>query len=379
MIFKIILIHSDQKFVSDSIIFERNNFVNEFVIFGKELDYKGAYKESGKFFSYSKKDISKVIDLCKSADIVVMWDLNFVKCFIANRLPKRIQIIWRFFGLELYSKIPDYVFSKKTLSAKDSERIIHTFYKKTKNIAGKIKQLIKYQTTSKNEFSKALQRVDYFIGLSKPEYQFLRKYWLNLPSFIQYPFTLYRNEKKVYLKKNNIIILGNNRSAYNNHLDILNLIKNSKNKGKYSFLMLFNYGENNAYSNAVRRMAHEIKEVTVLDDFLPYDDFMNLYVNVSAFVMNGHRQMAMANVWQALINGAKVYLNEKNVILEWLREEGFFIFTIINFVADLETNNINLSKEEVQHNLKQMIKFTKKYNQEDFHNTLLQIVKNNTN
>lgn len=379
MIFKIILIHSDQKFVYDSKIFESNNFVNEFVIFGKESDYKGTYKESAKFFSYSKKDINKVIDLCKSADIVVMWNLDFVKCFIANRLPKRISVIWRFFGLELYSEIPAYVFSKKTLTAIDSERIIHTFYKKTKNIAGKIKQLIKYQTNSKNEFSKALRRVDYFIGLSKPEYQFLRKYWLNLPSFIQYPFTLNRNGNKVYLKKNNLIIVGNNRSAYNNHLDILDLIKNSKNRNKYSFLMLFNYGENNAYSNSVRRMAHQIKEVTVLDDFLPYDDFINLYFNVSAFVMNGHRQMAMANVLQALKNDVKVYLNEKNVILEWLREEGFFIFTIFNFVADLETNNINLSKEEVKHNRTQLKKFTEKYNQEEFHNTILQIVTKYTN
>lgn len=379
MIFKIIHIHSDQKFVYDSKIFERNNFVNEFVIFGKESDYKGPYKESIKFFSYSKKDISKVIVLCNSADIVVMWRLDFTKCYIANRLLKRKKVIWRFFGFELYSKIPDYVFSKKTLSAKNSERINHTFIKKTKHIAGKIEQLVKYQTTLKNEFSKALQRVDYFICLSKTEYQFLRKYWLNLPSFIQYPFTLYSNGNKNYLKKTNQIIVGNNRSAFNNHLDIIDLIKNSNNKGKYSFLILFNYGPNNAYSNAVRRMAHEIKEVTVLDDFLSYDEFMNLYVNASAFVMNGHRQMAMANVLQALKNDVKVYLNEKNVILEWLREEGFFIFTIVNFVADIKTNNINLSKEEVQHNRKQIIKFIKKYNQEDFHNTLLQIITKNTN
>jgi hypothetical protein len=49
--------------------------------------------------------------------MVVLYDLNFPKAYIANRLPNSIKIVWRFFGLELYGKMPEVVFSEQTIRA----------------------------------------------------------------------------------------------------------------------------------------------------------------------------------------------------------------------------------------------------------------------
>jgi hypothetical protein len=374
---KIIHLHSDIKFVIPcSKEFENNFCENVIVFFGSKNEYTGPYKEEIRFYNTTKTDIQKVINLCKTADIVVLHALDQVKIFIANRLPKSIITIWRFFGYELYSKIPEYVYSELTLSALAKQ---HSVYKKFRIIAGKLKFLIKYQTTLKNEFNKGIERINYFACLSEIEYHFLKQYWPNLPVFLQLPTWYHTYHEKDFVQKENKIIVGNNRSAYNNHLDILTLIKNSKNREKYSFLLIFNYGQNNAYSAAVREMAHRIKEVTVLEEFLSFENFENLYKTASAFVLNGYRQMAMQNILEALKNNVKIYLNENNIMLNWLKKEGFLFFTINDFISDLETNNISLSETESQHNQRQLNIFVKKHTQEEFNNLLLKIVSKTEN
>lgn len=371
---KIIHIHTDLKFISDSIRFESKFFDNEILVFGKKGKYNGPYKEKAQFYSTSITDINKVIHICQASDMVVLYDLNFIKCYIANRLRENIKIIWRFFGLELYSKIPNYVFSERTLSIKNRQQAV---YEQLRNVAGKLFFFTKFKTTSKKELNKGFKRVNYFAGLSDTEYHFLKQYWPILPPFIQLSFFQFPSNNKSLIEKKSQIIVGNNRSAYNNHLDILQLLKNTKSSLHYEFLLLFNYGQNNAYSNAVREMAKSIKEVTIVEDFLPFEDFTNLYFVSSAFVLNGYRQMAMSNVFEALQNNVKIYLNEKNVILDWLRKEGFLIFTINDFASDLETNNLKLSEVDAQINQDQFLKFKVKYNQENFHYRLIKILDDN--
>ena len=374
MKYKIIHIHTDQKFIDGSKIFEGDNFVNEIIVFGKESNYDGIYKDSVKIYRYSKNDINKVIKFCNTADIVVMWDLNFVKCYIANRISINVSVIWRFFGLELYSKIPEYVFSSLTLKVKENENIRKPFMESIKRMTSKIKQFIIYQSSFENEFEKAIKRINFFQGLSDVEYSFLKKKWPELPRFLQNPYSQIIKCNKSIQSKTNKIVIGNNRSAYNNHLDILNIINQSNNKTNFDFILLFNYGQNNKYAEIVRKTADDISNIKIIEDFLPFNEYREFYSKVCALVLNGHRQMAMANIFEALRYNVKVYLSEKNVILDWLRKEGFLVFTIDDFVADLETNNINLTESERQHNIKQLYVFRNKYSIEEFQKTLLKIV-----
>jgi dTDP-N-acetylfucosamine:lipid II N-acetylfucosaminyltransferase len=172
--------------------------------------------------------------------------------------------------------------------------------------------------------------------------------------------------------------LGNNRSAYNNHLDLLDLIKDSNSKNKYKFLMFFNYGRNNYYADLVRNKANKIEEIEVLEDFLEIEKFNQIYFEASALVINGYRQMAMGNIFTAIKNKTKIYLSTNNVIFNWLKEEGFSVFSIEEFVIDLDNNNIALKEFEILRNQNQLVTFTKKYNQEEFHNSLSLILNEKT-
>lgn len=371
---KTIHIHTDPKFTGVSWVFESNYFDNKIIILGSnKSDYHGPYKEISMFFKQNRRDFLNIINLCKTADVVVLYGLNFPKCYIANRLPKSVKVIWRFFGAELYNKMPEYVYSTLTIKAKKSRLRSDSVYRKISNSIDRIKLYLRYLTDASNEFNNALKRVDFFLGLSELEYQFLKRYWPCLPQYIQLPFKKFTHESNTAKTKSNYIIVGNNRNAYNNHLDIISIIENTKPQQSYSFILLFNYGDDIVYANQIRKKAQEINGIMIVEDFLPLDKFKYLYSTASAFVMNGHRQMAMGNIFEALRNDVKIYLNEKNIILGWLKEEGFLIFAIKDFISDLETNCINLSEKEARCNRQQLDKFTKKYNSENFHGTLQKI------
>lgn len=372
---KIIHLHTDLKFVVDSARFDGNEFDNTVIIIGDRNEYKGHYKDSALFYKFSLSSIRSIIDICNSADIVVLYDLCSMKAYIANQLPTTVIVIWRFFGMELYSKMPEYVFSKKTLIANVKQNKKGLLLN-LKDVLSPIYNILKFRTIFKREFDKAaFKRVDYFHGLSEKEYLFLKEYWPKLPPFLQINYKPYTKISITNNTESNLILVGNNRSAYNNHLDIIDLIQKSNNNNKFKFLMVFNYGQNSPYANAVRTKAAEVKEIEVLDDFLTIEKFNYLQSNTNALVMNGYRQMAMGSIFIALRNNVKIYLNKKNIMLDWLKEEGFKVFTIEDFSLDLERESIQLTENEVLHNQNQMIKFTQKYNKEDFHNSLKKILK----
>jgi dTDP-N-acetylfucosamine:lipid II N-acetylfucosaminyltransferase len=317
--------------------------------------------------------------------MVVLYDLNFSKAYIANRLPNSIKVVWRFFGLELYGKMPEVVFSEQTIRA-SKEISVKYDYLFFRNLLGRAFNKIRFGTNSKTEFKKAaFNRVDYFHGLSEKEYDFLKEFWPQLPPFLQKDYSNLKGNNEsnreinyYHKSENNLIILGNNRSAYNNHLDLLDLIKDSNSKNKYKFLMFFNYGRNNYYADLVRNKANKIEEIEVLEDFLEIEKFNQIYFEASALVINGYRQMAMGNIFTAIKNKTKIYLSTNNVIFNWLKEEGFSVFSIEEFVIDLDNNNIALKEFEILRNQNQLVTFTKKYNQEEFHNSLSLILNEKT-
>ena len=265
--------------------------------------------------------------------------------------------------------MPEYVYSPLTLSVLKKQHkgyLQNNIYK----LLAKSKQLLKYQTTFEKEFKKALKRVNYFCGVSDMEYQFLKTKWTGLPQFLQWPLS-HIEPNTSNSSKNNQIILGNNRSAYNNHLDILETVAKYKLDDETSFLLLFNYGQNNDYSNKVREKARKIKNIKIIEDFLSREEFSKLYLTSSAFVMNGYRQMALGNIFEAIKCNVKIYLNEKNIIYDWLIKEGFKIFLINNILDDLNNNQINLTEQEATYNQNNLKTLAAKYSAVNFHNAIL--------
>ena len=360
---KVIHIHNDKKFIDITKGFEGPYFENFVVVIGEKGNYKGFYENSACYFKPSLSNVKKIISLCTTADLVVFYNLDNIKSFIANQLPEKVKKAWRFFGTELYKKIPEVVYSDLTQNVlnETGKSKLNELVKRKIN---QTKSLLKWRRSFEKEFERAIPKIDFFIGLCKEEYDFLKTYWGELPNFIQLPVFLKREKSSNHQKKD-LIIVGNNRSAYNNHLDVLKLIKEN-NMIDATFVMPFNYGVETLYSKKVRDAAKSISNVELLEDFLTVSEYEMLFKKAKAAVFNGYRQMAMANVFFAIRNDVKLYLNKKNIVLEWLRNEGFFVFTIQDFQNDLKNNNLMLSKNEASHNASQFKKLENENNLEIF-------------
>lgn len=362
-------IHSDEKFVHSTRLFDFEFAKNHIFFIGDINSYKGAYKANVHFFPKSKAGLKQIICECQEADIVVVYELNYLKAYIVNRISKSTKILWRFFGTELYTKMPKRdVFSPQTLKLLHSEESIISSF--ANRFFTPLKRWLKWRTNLGTEFNRAMQRIDFFIGLSHTEYQYLRERFRHLPRFLQYPFFESNVEKSVTPPSSKLVVIGNNKNAFNNHLEILDILSNNKSKNDCEFVLLFNYGVENGYAREVRSRAKLIDGVTIMEEFLGREEFKNLYDGFSTLVINGYRQMAMGNIFIALRKGVKVYLNEYNAIYGWLLKEGFKVYSVSTFSEDISKDNCRLNSSIAEHNRKQFVNLAKRYNHKSFMNTI---------
>lgn len=364
---KTLHIHTDNKFVYETKMYDGEYFDNKIIIFGKEESYKGLFSNSAKFFE--KEQVYEVIELCKKADFVILYDLDFLKSQISLALPKDVKIAWRFFGYELYKKMKDRILSQKSkaLLPRKKPTTIKSIFKSTLN---SFYNKFKHDGLPEELFQKAIDRIDYMLVLTKHEYTYLSKYWRNLPEFIElskFDHT-FKDEyfETTINKKNNKIIVGNNRNIYNNHIDVLDMIEKVNNKEQYKFELLFNYGSESKYTQAVRNAVRNKPYFRLIDDFMTKEEFDSFYFDVSTLVINGYRQMAMANIFQALKYGVKVYLNKENIMMGYFLDNGIKVYSIDSLSDDIETENICLDKKTMQDNSRCLNNLYESYSLADF-------------
>jgi dTDP-N-acetylfucosamine:lipid II N-acetylfucosaminyltransferase len=364
---KIIHIHTDHKFVVGSERFYGDIFTNELIILGAKNSVNKHFHEKAQFFKPDPKNLNNILALVNAADILVVYQLDFFKSPIVNKVAKGVKIIWRFFGTELYSRKLHLYLSPNTRS-----------FFKSQILKKHVKRVFPFLFREEKTFYKALRRVDAIACVFKEEYDYLKRHFNNLPRFI--PLSLdgmhYANliDFDLEYPKSNTLVIGNSRSYFNNHLDILELAEMCDLDDKLKIKLLFNYGTENTYTKEVRKKASSIENVSLIDSFIPPDEFINFYGPIAAFVNNSYRQLALGNIFLALYKGVKVYLNAKNPTYTWLKKEGLFIYEIEDLKKDLETGQIHLSKDEIIHNLKCFSRLKELYSKKDFQHCILELV-----
>lgn len=361
---KVFHIHTDIKFLNDSLHFNFENYNNTIIFLGNENELPSNSTFPVICVPNSLTAISKINKLCKNAQIVVLYDLNDIKIALANKLPKNIKVLWRFFGHELYGRKQHEFLSEKTINIIQQQKV--SFFIKVKNsIYYRFRKVIQNILFKYNyNFEQAVQRIDIFLCLFEEEYNFLNANFKNLPQFVQIPIfkSLINLTSFVKEKNGGKIIIGNSRNIYNNHIDIFNITKRFKN---FNFVLPFNYGSKSIYSEKVEVIA-KTQNITIIKSFLQLEAYEGLMDESVAFVLNSYRQMAVGNILIAIKKGMKLYLNKNNIVYKVLKNSNFYIFSIEDLEKDLELKNVKLSEKQVIHNFKAYNNLCNKYTLHDF-------------
>lgn len=338
---KILHIHTNSKFLTVRDFYEFDSVQNDNLFIGvslmhKWIDFRVKSSVSG---------LKKAIKIANDYDLILLHDLDYAKAYIANRVNRDIPVIWRFFGYELYRGLPHLMFTEKTKALMEIENANPSFFKKIKTLLSKVNSSTK-KVDNRKEYEKAYKRIDYFHCLSEAEYDFLNQNF-DLPEFLQIPYQL-NIELEYNPKGGNKILIGNNRSPYNNHFDILDIVKNYPEVEKYSFL---NYGPKNHYYQELIKAIEGIENYTAITKFLSLKEFEKFYDEIDAFVLNGHRQMATGNIAAAFQYGVKIYLSKHNAYYSLLKDNDFLVFDVDDLDEDLKNKNITLTKEQARQNI----------------------------
>ena len=126
------------------------------------------------------------------------------------------------------------------------------------------------------------------------------------------------------------IAIGNSASRTNNHLYVLKRLK-SKAIGDARLSLMMSYGDSDAaYKENVfsRYKTWYGDRVTFITDYMYLDEYNKLLSSFSHFIYGNWRQEAVGNIMTALYLGGKVYMSNRNPLLNDFREQGYIIFEL---------------------------------------------------
>ncbi|HUH52265.1 MAG TPA: hypothetical protein VLZ11_09200 [Flavobacterium sp.] len=363
--YKLIHIHTDFKFLQGVQNYTDATLYNEIVFIG-EVDKATVSKlQSLKliYHVFNESEINDQLALISGFDGVVLYGLNKSVIPLLEKIDKDKKVFLRLLGYELYTQMLDKFVSKNTLNqyrpiTLKNYRFKDYFKKKIKRFLG-----FEYQINKHKQFD-LYSKIDAIILLNKFEYEVLNKHFY-LPKFLQLPLARELPNTFDLSNKINNIIIGNSRHMWNNHLDIYKIIRKSKKLENFEFVLFFNYGPDNNYTNAVREEVNH-NNIVLIERFLDNKDFNRIYESAAALVINSYRQHAFGNIHTAILSGTKVYLNKKSSTYTWLTHEGFYISEINELPRDVDNNKIMLTQEEFKHNMNCYNQLKERYTHLDF-------------
>lgn len=383
--YKLLHIFTDNKFFYDSDKFINDSFYNEILFIGPSSDLTIGNLEKSKFsykiFEDTIRNANLILEHANKFNGVVFYSLSEPGVQLLLNINSNVKTFLRFFGWELYGFYIQNYLSEKTsdLHPKKSKGSFNNILKELYlGFKRKIKiALNKEYTVKLDNQRRVYKRLDAVMMINQFEYSELRELFY-LPKLIEIQLTTHPYPADQFIignQKLNKIILGNSGANVNNHVDVLDIIKESNYNDNIEFYMFFSYGNTDAYAQNVKKIAQSTKDVKLIENFLSKDEFESIYTNAAALVINSYRQHATANIFIAIKNGCKVYLNKKSSTYKWLISKGLLISDVDDDLKrDLETGNYRLSLLEQQKNSVTFLKIINQYTVNDFLNNVINVL-----
>ena len=170
---KVIHLHTDHKFIIDSERYEGEFFENQLIILDTKNKSNLQFHDTAIFLTLKEDNLEKILKIINKADMLVVYNLDFYKSLIVNKVGLHLKIIWRFFGNELYTRKLHLFLSRKSRS-----------FVLPSILYWRIKSIFRPFFKEEKLFYDAVSRIDAITCVFEDEYNYLIKQWKHLPPFI---------------------------------------------------------------------------------------------------------------------------------------------------------------------------------------------------
>ena len=282
-------------------------------------------------------------------------------------IPKNIKVLWLSWGYDIYepwNEMPSVLsldlYKKGTKSffnvpiftrfKRFVKKII--FFKRYQKIRNDRRTLVESEVSIQK---KLLARVDYMSTVLPAEFEMLSELPEFRAKYIPFQYAN-RNSFDIITAVDNVadkILLGNSATPTNNHLSVLDILR--KKQITNECVLPCSYG-NDDYWHFLETKLHKYKKVSILKDFMPYDDYVALINSCRVGIFGHIRQQAIGNVILCMFRGCKVFLYKESVAYRYFKNSGYIVFSIeddlsqdsINQLLTDEERLINVSKLQSQ-------------------------------
>lgn len=281
----------------------------------------------------------------QSYNAVFLYSIKECPSTIILSIPKQIKVFWFAMGYDLYS----YPYPRPFIKV---DYLLGPITKKIRQPLGmKVKNVAKYLLSPVTVplAYKAMKRVDFFSGVLEFEYRLLQENTKFSGESVIYQYTsmnILKTRGKIEHFQGSNILIGNSAAETNNHLDILQYLKNVDVKKRKIVVPLSYGGWKTERDQICKSYENAFKDqFCPIIDFMPYDEYKEIVHSCSIAIFGHERQQAMGNINMALNLGCKVFLSETNPVYSFYKSLGFVVFSI---QENLTTNEIDeeLSESE---------------------------------
>lgn len=205
---------------------------------------------------------------------------------------------------------------------------------------------------------KALARIGSISPVLPSEHALLKKSGLisSLPDLVPWNYgSLEESLVKNFINQKvsgSAVLVGNSASYTNNHLEVLDLLRNLPVMSSLKVIAPLSYGDDCCLEAVLAKgkqcLGERFEPVT---DFMSIDDYVALLKQCGFAVMNHKRQQALGNIVIMLYLGARIFLREDNPVYQMFKQEG----AVLNSIAELKTQpellQTPLAEKEIETNI----------------------------
>ncbi len=347
----------DDKFFNNIKKAYDNNFSseNEYIVISGKKHNKYIFDQNVPYLNYIQMILLRFKKYIDRSDVVISHGLDNSRLLILLYAKIKGKIaVWHGFGAEYYGIYLNHI----DLYDEKTKYIIRKINKYDKTMI--LLKYIKYDAILRYLKKLAIDKIDYFYPVIPNEYKMIKARYPGFkPKYIDLGFKKYIDFGDNAITQKKYILLGNSATYENNHIDIIEIIKNSD-LNSYRIIVPLSYPRsyrNNEYKKYLKKTIKLNKcHIEYLEDFLQIDEYRNILRKCISAIMGHHRQQAAGNVYSLLFYGARVFLYEDNPLYQYLKENCVYVSTIEELKHNTALLTIGLSSYEKKANMQFVVR-----------------------
>lgn len=341
-------------------IFPGCNEIIIFDVFNKKFKHINKLKYAsvvrlGKGFAVGKQfNFTEYTHLI--AHFLTMDMIDFIKS-----APKELHVCWDIYGWDFYNQFGNilglnlFYINPKRYEKYNKYYFFERFFPSIFDFVIKIHgHKYRNEKQRKDQFNYISKRIDSILACCDFEANCLMNYAKrNIPWYESFNYSLTETlgqlkDHPFYNGKD--ILIGNSASLSNNHLYVIEKIKNIEFTPDSRIIMPISYGGNYHYQEDIKK-AYISKfgdSVEFISDYLPLYEYNKIFLRLKTMIMSAWRQESMGTIIMGLYLGIKIFLSEMSPLYLWMKKCGFIIWSLES--ASSEDFNQHLSNEDKIHN-----------------------------